>query len=624
MYGFPCPALFPGLHASWVEAVKRQGFSPGNGARICSIHFKDEDFDSSDLLRCRLMPHERHRAPRLMPSAVPSLHIAQDPRAFLAHFGFTLWNTEVMGMPIEGDLETMEKSQDSPDSALDSIGQQVQEPKENGEEESPKEAEEGENEAEKAISESSASPASKNDKLTEPKEPETGENRVEDGDVERKGSEEEEEEEEGSGGGGGGQGSHEDDEPGDGEVVQKDVEGDSDSQGSMTLKDSECQVSTSEAGNLGKRPLDENSSSASSEPKRPRLASPIPEELPQVKDMDTLENLMHSVRKEIRDLDTQVKEKEREWNYLIHLKKRKEEYYLRLKRKKAVEAMQTKSSSDKELLSLLQGPSGKPSSTTSPLLSAELRRCDPVSSRSASESLLSAELRRDASMPRVLTLNPESLYTTKPRVNLEAEQRMLLHEALYASKPKVSVDSLIAEHRARNPHPPELRGKRPRMRENPDKHSPEVEILVEPSSSKVIGSKEVSSSSAAGSGESSSSSSTKVLYRDMLVHLAKMSEGKSCVPLARPGPTPSSSTPRLNSAADSLQNISLKSLLDDTRKGKGKEGSNKVGESQPQPKCQGCKRSAAQFVCAGCNRQWYCSRECQVNDWDEHAEVCSG
>ncbi|XP_055692510.1 uncharacterized protein LOC129795336 isoform X2 [Lutzomyia longipalpis] len=42
------------------------------------------------------------------------------------------------------------------------------------------------------------------------------------------------------------------------------------------------------------------------------------------------------------------------------------------------------------------------------------------------------------------------------------------------------------------------------------------------------------------------------------------------------------------------------------------------------PECQGCKKREAQFVCAGCGNQWYCSRECQVSAWDEHSEVCTG
>ncbi|CAD7080320.1 unnamed protein product, partial [Hermetia illucens] len=42
------------------------------------------------------------------------------------------------------------------------------------------------------------------------------------------------------------------------------------------------------------------------------------------------------------------------------------------------------------------------------------------------------------------------------------------------------------------------------------------------------------------------------------------------------------------------------------------------------PACQGCKKNEAQFVCAGCANQLYCSRECQVAAWDEHSEVCTG
>ncbi|XP_075978149.1 uncharacterized protein LOC142977905 isoform X2 [Anticarsia gemmatalis] len=42
------------------------------------------------------------------------------------------------------------------------------------------------------------------------------------------------------------------------------------------------------------------------------------------------------------------------------------------------------------------------------------------------------------------------------------------------------------------------------------------------------------------------------------------------------------------------------------------------------PLCQGCRKRDAQFVCAGCANQWYCSRDCQVAAWDEHSEMCSG
>lgn len=52
-------------------------------------------------------------------------------------------------------------------------------------------------------------------------------------------------------------------------------------------------------------------------------------------------------------------------------------------------------------------------------------------------------------------------------------------------------------------------------------------------------------------------------------------------------------------------------------------GNNEFHENDV-PECQGCKKREAQFVCAGCGNQWYCSRECQVNAWDDHSEVCTG
>jgi len=42
------------------------------------------------------------------------------------------------------------------------------------------------------------------------------------------------------------------------------------------------------------------------------------------------------------------------------------------------------------------------------------------------------------------------------------------------------------------------------------------------------------------------------------------------------------------------------------------------------PQCQGCMQKPAQFVCAGCGNQWYCSKDCQIDAWDDHSEVCNG
>ncbi|XP_045592045.1 uncharacterized protein [Procambarus clarkii] len=57
--------------------------------------------------------------------------------------------------------------------------------------------------------------------------------------------------------------------------------------------------------------------------------------------------------------------------------------------------------------------------------------------------------------------------------------------------------------------------------------------------------------------------------------------------------------------------------------GRNKKSSHQQEEGSGNPKCQGCHKQRAQFVCAGCGNQWYCSRECQVAAWEEHSEHCN-
>jgi len=60
-----------------------------------------------------------------------------------------------------------------------------------------------------------------------------------------------------------------------------------------------------------------------------------------------------------------------------------------------------------------------------------------------------------------------------------------------------------------------------------------------------------------------------------------------------------------------------------TKKEKEKEKEKEEDKKQT-PACQGCGKKKSEFVCAGCSNRWYCSRDCQVEDWDEHADDCSG
>lgn len=39
--------------------------------------------------------------------------------------------------------------------------------------------------------------------------------------------------------------------------------------------------------------------------------------------------------------------------------------------------------------------------------------------------------------------------------------------------------------------------------------------------------------------------------------------------------------------------------------------------------CQYCLKHVSKFMCAGCSNRWYCTKDCQIKDWDTHADLCS-
>lgn len=79
-----------------------------------------------------------------------------------------------------------------------------------------------------------------------------------------------------------------------------------------------------------------------------------------------------------------------------------------------------------------------------------------------------------------------------------------------------------------------------------------------------------------------------------------------------------------NSGHHHSRNHREPSVVITARGGVGAGGNGPAFHENDVPECQGCKKREAQFVCAGCGNQWYCSRECQVNAWDDHSEVCTG
>ncbi|XP_029161166.1 uncharacterized protein LOC114932896 isoform X2 [Nylanderia fulva] len=96
-------------------------------------------------------------------------------------------------------------------------------------------------------------------------------------------------------------------------------------------------------------------------------------------------------------------------------------------------------------------------------------------------------------------------------------------------------------------------------------------------------------------------------------------------------------TPVVNSSAQShsndliqVEDVEEEATVIDDRKGSstsGRDGKQMAKDNPPSPsappKCQGCMIRPAQFVCAGCGNQWYCSRQCQLAAWATHSEYCS-
>lgn len=86
--------------------------------------------------------------------------------------------------------------------------------------------------------------------------------------------------------------------------------------------------------------------------------------------------------------------------------------------------------------------------------------------------------------------------------------------------------------------------------------------------------------------------------------------------------TPTKTESMEEESEEQLDRLVIDEPLENPSSRNKEDNSSDNGEDVPQ--CQGCNQKPAQFVCAGCGNQWYCSRNCQVTAWDDHSEVCSG
>jgi len=71
-YRFPNREKSPNRHKKWIDFCKRKNFKPSKTSRLCSKHFKLEDFNQSDVLREKLMPDTKVRI-NLNSGVIPTL-----------------------------------------------------------------------------------------------------------------------------------------------------------------------------------------------------------------------------------------------------------------------------------------------------------------------------------------------------------------------------------------------------------------------------------------------------------------------------------------------------------------------------------------------------------------------
>lgn len=71
-YRFPSREKSSSRYKVWVEFCKRKYFSPTRNSRLCSKHFKFEDFNQSDIMKNKLMPNLKVRI-NLNPNVVPTI-----------------------------------------------------------------------------------------------------------------------------------------------------------------------------------------------------------------------------------------------------------------------------------------------------------------------------------------------------------------------------------------------------------------------------------------------------------------------------------------------------------------------------------------------------------------------
>ncbi|KOX79984.1 hypothetical protein WN51_06396 [Melipona quadrifasciata] len=374
------------------------------------------------------------------------------------------------------------------------------------------------------------------------------------------------------------------------------------------------------------------------------------------------------LRAEVQALDELARAKEMEWNEILSMRKLKEEAYLRIERRRQVMGFMEGNGQLADTLppaSLTLGPEWESSGNTTPVSKEKL-------SFSSKEDLPEESSQDSPAFKREKSAKQTSQrQSTPPKQERGENGRKQTTEALSPENRQigegrqgaiVDVRSIIADYRLRHPETVPRRGRR--MRNSVNVGLGAGGAMVETGHN--VDSRP-SSTDSCKSNSNTVDPNNSMSFKDVLVQFAKLSQQQARLLTApereRNAPTAASMpqqsaatqhllqtyqgsnpvsisdllssskarteitiTPVINTPVQShVEDVEEESAVIEDRETRISSGGRDAREDRDSPpRCQGCHERVAQFVCAGCGHQWYCSRECQVAAWDEHSEVCSG
>ncbi|XP_029032914.1 uncharacterized protein LOC114871324 isoform X4 [Osmia bicornis bicornis] len=381
---------------------------------------------------------------------------------------------------------------------------------------------------------------------------------------------------------------------------------------------------------------------------------------------DELAARADQLRAEVQALDELARAKEMEWNEILSMRKLKEEAYLRIERRRQVMGFMEGNGQLADTLppaSLTLGPEWESSGNTTPLSKEKISfgsKDDLPEDSSQDSPAFKKEKSSKQSSQRQSTPPKQGGENGRKQVEALSPENRQIGEGRQGAI--VDVRSIIADYRLRHPEAVPRRGRR--MRNSVNVGLGAGGAMVETGHS--VDSRP-SSTDSCKSNSNTVDPNNSISFKDVLVQYAKFSQQQARLltaperernaPTAATMPQQSAATQHLLQTYQGSNPVSISDLLSsskarteititpvintpvqshvedveeesaviedrETRISSGGRDAREDRDSPP--RCQGCHERVAQFVCAGCGHQWYCSRECQVAAWDEHSEVCSG